>query len=217
MVTRVLGTCTADPPMKPGDCFFVRDGDIRIPEGGYVCLWALQNLLPVVTPKEREIAEAKDEDWMWRVHHVQCPDPDGRVIFKIERVSKIQKGAMEGKNTGIVADALEWKCAVDNSGERAGLRDLRIVVEEVRGRCTSGMKPGDYFVLRSGRLYIPAHRHFCLYALHATLPMLPAKQRYLADGDWLRDADRLICPDPAGNVIMRVERCSSGSSLAGEA
>ena len=49
-VTKVLGECTANPPMKPGDYFTVRDGDIRIPEGGYICLWALQNLLPVITP-----------------------------------------------------------------------------------------------------------------------------------------------------------------------
>ena len=56
-VTRVLGTCTADPPMKPGDFFTVRDGDIRIPEGGYICLYALQSLLPLIPPKEREILE----------------------------------------------------------------------------------------------------------------------------------------------------------------
>ena len=59
VVTKVLGTCTADPPMKPGAYFTVRDGDIRIPEGGYVCLWALQSLLPVITPKEREILEER--------------------------------------------------------------------------------------------------------------------------------------------------------------
>jgi len=70
--------------------------------------------------------------------------------------------------------------------------------------CTSGMRPGDYFDLRSGRLYIPPDRHFCLYALQAVLPMLPAKQRRLERGDWMRDAHHLICPDPAGNVIMRV-------------
>ena len=79
--------------MKPGDYFTVRDGDIRIPEGGYICLYALQSVLPVITPKEREILEEKDEDWMWRVHHAQCPDPKGRVIFKIERAGKIRKGA----------------------------------------------------------------------------------------------------------------------------
>ena len=66
------------------------------------------------------------------------------------------------------------------------------------------MRPGDYFDLRSGRLYIPPDRHFCLYALQAVLPMLPAKQRRLERGDWMRDAHHLICPDPAGNVIMRV-------------
>ena len=63
----------------------------------------------------------------------------------------------------------------------------------------------DHFVLHSGRLYIPAERHFCLYALHAVLPMLPPKQRPLADWDWMKGADHVICPDPAGNVIMRIE------------
>ena len=91
---------------------------------------------------------------------------------------------------------------------QGGLHDLRVVVEKVRGRCTSGMRPGDYFVLRSGRLYIPADRHFCLYALHAALPLLPAKQRPLPEGDWMRADSHVICPDPAGNVIMRIERCS---------
>jgi uncharacterized repeat protein (TIGR04076 family) len=199
-VTKVLGECTADPPMKPGDYFTVRDGDIRIPEGGYICLWALQNLLPVITPKEREILEEKDEDWMWRVHHAQCADPEGRVIFKIERVGKVSKGAEAGED----AETVEGVESMESTEGR--LRNLRVVVEEVGGKCTSGMRPGDYFILRSGRLYIPAHRHFCLYALHATLPLLPAKQRPLEDGDWLKRDNHVICPDPAGNVIMRIER-----------
>jgi len=207
-VTKVLGTCTADPPMKSGDYFTVRDGDIRIPEGGYICLWALQNLLPVITPKEREIAEEKDEDWMWRVHHAQCPDPEGRVIFKIERMGKVEKGA--GEQGGKGAEEQGSGGAGENSllhpSTSAPLLNLRVVVEEVRGKCTSGMRPGDYFILSSGRLYIPADRHFCLYALHATLPLLPAKQRPLADGDWLKKDNHVICPDPAGNVIMRIER-----------
>ena len=202
-VTKVLGACTADPPMKPGDYFTVRDGDIRIPEGGYVCVWALQNLLPVITPKEREILEEKDEDWMWRVHHGQCPDPKGRVIFKIDRVGKVDKAAKEQGSRG--AREIEG-----GEGAEGRLRNLRVVVEEVRGKCTSGMRPGDCFILRGGRLYIPADRHFCLYALHATLPLLPAKQRPLENGDWLKEDNHVICPDPAGNVIMRIERIGEG-------
>jgi uncharacterized repeat protein (TIGR04076 family) len=58
-VIKVLGACTAQPPMKPGDSFYVSDGDIRVPEGGYICMWALQSLLPVITPKEREILEER--------------------------------------------------------------------------------------------------------------------------------------------------------------
>ena len=91
------------------------------------------------------------------------------------------------------------------------LSDLKISVESVQGKCTSGMQPGDYFILRSGRLYIPADQHFCMYALQAVLPLLPAKQRPLPEGDWLREDSHVICPDPAGNVIMRIERLDTQS------
>jgi uncharacterized repeat protein (TIGR04076 family) len=219
-VTKVMGTCTADPPMKPGDFFSVRDGDIRIPAGGYVCLWALHSLMPMLPAKERETAEAQDEDWMWRVHHAQCPDPEGRVIWKIERVGKVGNSGADHRADGDLGirewgnseegsrDADQGSAPIAPAGtEQEGeLRSLRVVVQEVRGKCTSGMRPGDSFLLHSGRLYIPAERHFCLYALQAVLPMLPAKQRPLAEGDWLKGADQVICPDPAGNVIMRIER-----------
>ena len=200
-VTKVLGICTADPAMKPGDVFYVRNGDIRIPNGGYICMWALQSILPLVTPKERKLAEDRDEDWMWRVHHAQCPDPDGRVIFRIDQVGEIGTDAPPLRTESGAAES-----AAADDGESERLCDLRVVVEQVEGKCTSGMEPGDHFLLRSGRLYIPAGRHFCLYALHAVLPLLPAKQRPLEDGDWLKDDSHVICPDPAGNVIMRIER-----------
>jgi len=35
---------------------------------------------------------------------------------------------------------------------------------------------------------------------------LPAKQRPLDNGDWLKDDAHVICPDPAGNVVMRIEQ-----------
>ncbi len=206
-VKKVMGVCSANPPMKPGDYFTVSDGDIQIPQGGYVCLWALQSLMPLITPKEREIAEQRDEDWMWRVHHAQCPDPKGRVIFKIERTGRVDK---ESGNNQVTDDSpareeiQEPRPAGRNPSE-PGLRDLRIDVESVRGHCTSRMKSGDHFSLRSGRLYIPPGRHFCLYALQAVLPLLPAKQRTLDDNDWMKEDCRVLCPDPAGNVILRID------------
>ena len=209
-VGKVLGVCTADPPMKRTDHFIVRDGDITIPEGGYICLWAFQSVLPLITPKERAICEGQDEDWMWRVQHVQCPDPKGRVVFKIERTERIEKNAAKPALPALPAPpappappALPALEAPHNGN--GVLPNLRVVVEQVKGKCTSHLQPGDFFMLRSGRLYIPAGRHFCLYALHAALPLLPAKQRASQQGDWLAEDDRVICPDPAGNVVMRIE------------
>jgi uncharacterized repeat protein (TIGR04076 family) len=188
--------------MKPGDYFLVSDGDIQIPEGGTICLWALQSLMPLITPKEREIAEKENEDWMWRVHHAQCPDPEGRVVFKIERMRKLARPSQAG--TGTSAGLRQDQEKIEDLS-KPGLKNLRIVVESIDGHCTSRMRPGDHFTLCAGRLYIPSGRHFCLYALQAALPLLPAKQRVPPDGDWLKEACRVLCPDPAGNVILRID------------
>lgn len=196
-VNEVLGVCTAEPPMTRGQYFTVSDGDIRIPQGSYVCAWALHNLLPVITPREREILESEEDDWMRLAHHVQCPDPDGCVVFEIERIGAPQRESPPPVQV-TPPEPLE--------SMEGDLWNLRVVVEEVRGTCSSGMKPGDYFTLCRGRLYIPADRHFCLYALQATFPFLAAKQRPLPEGDWLNRANFIICPDLEGRVIMRVER-----------
>ncbi|NIM94398.1 MAG: TIGR04076 family protein [Anaerolineales bacterium] len=142
---------------------------------------------------------------MWRVHHVQCPDPDGRVIYRIERVGIVEKnvGECEEAQVPLKVNAIQDIQEADSISD--GLRNLRVIVEEVRGKCTSGMQVGDHFILRSGRLYIPPDRHFCLYALHAALPLLPAKQRPLPEDDWLNRDNHIICPDPAGNVVLRIE------------
>lgn len=87
------------------------------------------------------------------------------------------------------------------------LFDLRVTVDRIEGRSVCGLRPGDWFeVTRSSQVRIPEGRHFCLYALTAVLPLLPAKQRALAAGDWMaRDAE-VACPDPDERLIMRVER-----------
>jgi uncharacterized repeat protein (TIGR04076 family) len=198
--TKVMGTCTADVPLVPGDYFTVSNGDIRIPEGKHICIWALHSLLPLITTKEREINEDQSEDWLWRVQHAQCPDPEGRVIFKIERQGKVQDSMIENEQVEVDES---WHQDVESLP--GGLKDVRVAVQEVRGKCTSGMQPGDYFSVHSGLISIPPGHHFCLYALQAVLPFIAARQRTLQDGDWLKDVDEFICPDPAGNVIMRIE------------
>jgi len=87
------------------------------------------------------------------------------------------------------------------------LYDLRVVVERIEGRSVCGMRVGDYFELvNSAHLRIPDGRHFCVFALAAVLPLLAAKQRQLAPGDWLEQDSLVCCPDPEERLIMRIER-----------
>ena len=93
------------------------------------------------------------------------------------------------------------------SEDRTELYDLRVTVERIEGRSVCGMAVGDYFELtESSKLRIPEGGHFCVYALQAVLPLLPAKQRQLPPGDWLEQDSLVCCPDPDERVIMRIER-----------
>jgi len=87
------------------------------------------------------------------------------------------------------------------------LFDIRVTVERIEGRSVCGLAVGDYFeVTESSRLRLPAGRHFCIYALSAILPLLPAKQRRLAADDFLEQETLVACPDPDERLIMRIER-----------
>ena len=90
---------------------------------------------------------------------------------------------------------------------RFELYDLRVTVTAIEGRSVCSMQVGDYFELtESNKLRIPAGKHFCVYALSAVLPLLAAKQRELAAGDWLERDSLVACPDPDERLIMKVER-----------
>jgi uncharacterized repeat protein (TIGR04076 family) len=87
------------------------------------------------------------------------------------------------------------------------LYDLRVTVERIEGRSVCGLQVGDYFeVTESNRVRIPEGRHFCLYAMQAIMPMLPAKQRRLPAEDWLEQDTHAACPDADERVIMRIDR-----------
>jgi uncharacterized repeat protein (TIGR04076 family) len=94
-----------------------------------------------------------------------------------------------------------------DAGPFTEVHDLRVVVDRIEGESKCGLAPGDFFELRdSCRLTIPPGRHFCPYALAAVLPLLPAKQRQLAPGDWMALDAHVACPDPDERLIMRIER-----------
>ncbi len=97
------------------------------------------------------------------------------------------------------------------------LFDLRVSVERIDGRPVCGLRVGDYFdLVNSSQIRIPEGGHFCLYALQAVLPLLPAKQRRLPAGDWLETADLVACPDPQERLIMRIERRAEKTMDAGD-
>jgi uncharacterized repeat protein (TIGR04076 family) len=86
------------------------------------------------------------------------------------------------------------------------LYDLAVIVEEIEGRCTCNMHVGDKFYLRSGKISLPDGADFCLYALQSVIPLLPAKQRQNRPADWMETDTRVVCPDPACRLTMRVDR-----------
>lgn len=92
------------------------------------------------------------------------------------------------------------------SEDRFELYDLALVVEAIEGNCTCSMAVGDAVYLRGGKLSLPAGASFCLYALQAAIPLLPAKQRRSHPADWMETDARVTCPDPACRLIMRIDR-----------
>jgi uncharacterized repeat protein (TIGR04076 family) len=87
--------------------------------------------------------------------------------------------------------------------------DIRVTVVSIEGRSVCGMQVGDYFeVVESSRLRIPEGKHFCIFALNAVIPLIPAKQRLLSENDWLERDMFVSCPDPEEGLVMKIERIS---------
>ena len=86
------------------------------------------------------------------------------------------------------------------------LYDLTVVVEKIDGHCTCDMAIGDSFFMKGGKISMPNNANFCLYALQSVIPLLPAKQRINHPSDWMETDSRVICPDPACKLVMRIDR-----------
>src|SRR5215212_6248069 len=65
--------------LEVGDYFELTESSrIRIPAGKHFCLYALQSVAP----------RLPDEDWLEHDSLVCCPDPDERVVMRIERIGE---------------------------------------------------------------------------------------------------------------------------------
>jgi uncharacterized repeat protein (TIGR04076 family) len=88
---------------------------------------------------------------------------------------------------------------------------------EIGGRSVCGLAIGDYFeVSESSRISLPVGKHFCLYAMAAVIPLLPAKMRALDANDWMAQDSLVCCPDPEERLVMKIERVGVEQLLASD-
>ncbi len=72
--------------MQVGDYFELTESSrVRIPNGQHFCMYALSAVLPLLAAKQR-VLDAND--WMDRDSLIACPDPDERLIMRIERIGQ---------------------------------------------------------------------------------------------------------------------------------
>jgi uncharacterized repeat protein (TIGR04076 family) len=72
--------------LQVGDYFELTESSrLRIPEGKHFCIYALQSVLPFLAAKQRRLAA---DDWLELDSHITCPDPDERVVMRIERIGE---------------------------------------------------------------------------------------------------------------------------------
>ena len=80
-VDRIDGICNHS--MKEGDYFIIEDYKLKIPDGKYVCIWALNSLIPIF-PLLLEKSQLKEDHWIKDAKSMRCPDGKVNFIFKFE-------------------------------------------------------------------------------------------------------------------------------------
>jgi len=82
-VERIDGYCNLS--MLVGDHFFMDGGKLKIPAGKHICMGALQRMMPIFPVMQRGSGEKGD--WTSKVQVFVCPDPKGKVHYRIERTN----------------------------------------------------------------------------------------------------------------------------------
>jgi len=77
--------------LSVGDYFEVTNGsEVRIPEGKHFCLFAISSVIPLLPAKARQLP---GDDWLEIDSLVACPDPDEKLVMRIERISTVKLDA----------------------------------------------------------------------------------------------------------------------------
>ena len=84
-VERIDGLC--DLPMQVGDHFFVENSRLYVPDGKYICIWALQSMMPIF-PIMGVRDKLDDSHWAKTVKTFSCPDPKGLVQYRLELIEE---------------------------------------------------------------------------------------------------------------------------------
>lgn len=72
--------------LRVGDYFELTESSrLRIPPGRHFCLYALQSAAALLPAKQRQLDA---NDWLERDTLVACPDPEERLVMRIERVAR---------------------------------------------------------------------------------------------------------------------------------
>jgi uncharacterized repeat protein (TIGR04076 family) len=70
--------------LEIGDYFELTDSSrLRIPAGKHFCVYALASVLPLLAAKQRQLAA---DDWLETESLACCPDPEERVVMRIDRI-----------------------------------------------------------------------------------------------------------------------------------
>ena len=73
--------------LKVGDYFdLTHSSRLSIPAGSHFCIYALAAVLPLLAAKQRVL---EDDDWLARESLVCCPDPDERLVMRIDRLQRV--------------------------------------------------------------------------------------------------------------------------------
>lgn len=79
--------------MAVGDYFeLTHSAHLRIPEDRHFCVYALAAVLPFLAAKQRDMPAG---DWLEQDTLFACPDPEERLIMRVERTGKRQMNSAD--------------------------------------------------------------------------------------------------------------------------